>query len=185
MYIKEIIVVEGKDDTVAVKRAVNADTIETNGSAINASTLNQIKLAQKTRGVIIFTDPDYPGQRIRNIIDKEVPGCKHAFLERKKAIGHKGLGVEHASPEDIQDALQKVYEVTEQPEQTFTKKDLLQYGLIGSSKAKDRRKRLGELLNIGFTNAKQLEKRLNMFLISKEAFEETMERILQEENQNG
>src|SRR5690606_33741886 len=117
--------------------------------------------------------------------DKEVPGCKHAFLERKKAIGHKGLGVEHASPEDIQDALQKVYEVTEQPEQTFTKKDLLQYGLIGSSKAKDRRKRLGELLNIGFTNAKQLEKRLNMFLISKEAFEETMERILQEENQNG
>lgn len=34
MKIKEIIVVEGKDDTVAIKRAVDADTIETNGSAI-------------------------------------------------------------------------------------------------------------------------------------------------------
>ncbi len=36
MKIKEIIVVEGKDDTTAVRQAVNADTIETNGSAINA-----------------------------------------------------------------------------------------------------------------------------------------------------
>ena len=33
--IKEIIVVEGKSDTVAVKRATGADTIETNGSAID------------------------------------------------------------------------------------------------------------------------------------------------------
>ena len=33
--IKEIIVVEGKDDTTAIKRAVDADTIETNGSAVN------------------------------------------------------------------------------------------------------------------------------------------------------
>ena len=33
--IKEIIVVEGKSDTIAVKRATGADTIETNGSAID------------------------------------------------------------------------------------------------------------------------------------------------------
>jgi hypothetical protein len=33
--IKEVIVVEGKDDTVAIKRAVEADTIETGGSAID------------------------------------------------------------------------------------------------------------------------------------------------------
>lgn len=36
MKIKEIIVVEGKDDTAAVQRAVDADTIETNGSAPSA-----------------------------------------------------------------------------------------------------------------------------------------------------
>ena len=35
--IKEIIVVEGKDDTVAIKRAVEAETIETGGSAIGRS----------------------------------------------------------------------------------------------------------------------------------------------------
>ena len=70
MKVKEIIVVEGKDDTTAIKRALNADTIETNGSAINQETINKIRLAQKVRGVIIFTDPDYPGERIRNIISR-------------------------------------------------------------------------------------------------------------------
>ncbi len=46
MKIKEIIVVEGKDDTTAIRQAVNADTIETNGSAINDETIEKIKLAQ-------------------------------------------------------------------------------------------------------------------------------------------
>ncbi|MRG88165.1 ribonuclease M5 [Salinibacillus xinjiangensis] len=185
MYIKEIIVVEGKDDTTAVKRAVNADTIETNGSAVNQSTLNQIKHAQEKRGVIIFTDPDYPGQRIRSIIDESVPGCKHAFLPREQAIGTKGLGIEHATSKDIQAALKKVYEVTGEPDVHFTKSDLIDFGLVGSQKASDRRKKLGEKLNIGFTNAKQLEKRLNIFRVSKADFIASMEEILQEEQKDG
>lgn len=82
MNIKEIIVVEGKSDTVAVKRAAGADTIETNGSAIDELTLTRIRHAQETRGVIVFTDPDFPGRRIRAIIEERIPGVKHAFLER-------------------------------------------------------------------------------------------------------
>ena len=87
MKIKEIIVVEGKDDTTAVQQAVLADTIETNGSAINEQTIEKIKLAQETRGVIIFTDPDFPGQKIRHTISEQVPGCKHAFIPKEAAIG--------------------------------------------------------------------------------------------------
>ena len=68
MKIKEIIVVEGRDDTVAIRRAVDADTIETNGAAINDETIERIRLAQQQRGVIIFTDPDYPGEKIRKTI---------------------------------------------------------------------------------------------------------------------
>lgn len=84
--IKEVIVVEGRDDTAKVKQAVDADTIETNGSAIDNAILQQIKHAKEKRGVIIFTDPDYPGERIRRIIDERVPGCKHAFLDRKSVV---------------------------------------------------------------------------------------------------
>lgn len=46
MRIKEIIVVEGRDDTVAIQRAAEADTIETGGSAINEGVIKQIKLAK-------------------------------------------------------------------------------------------------------------------------------------------
>lgn len=89
MKIKEIIVVEGKDDTVAIKRAVDADTIETNGSAIGEHVIEQVKLAQQKRGVIILTDPDYPGERIRKIISEMVPGCKHAFLPKEEALAKR------------------------------------------------------------------------------------------------
>lgn len=47
MEIKEFIVVEGKDDTTAIKRAVHADTIETNGSAISEEVLRRIQHAQE------------------------------------------------------------------------------------------------------------------------------------------
>lgn len=56
MKINEFIVVEGRDDTERVKTAVECDTIETNGSAINQDTLNVIRHAQETRGVIVLTD---------------------------------------------------------------------------------------------------------------------------------
>ena len=81
--IKEIIVVEGKSDTIAIRRATGADTIETNGSAIDDETLKRIQHAQETRGVIVFTDPDYPGRRIRAIIEERIPGVKHAFSAKK------------------------------------------------------------------------------------------------------
>ena len=83
MKIKEIIVVEGKDDTRAIQRAVDADTIETNGSAVSMETIEKIQLAQKVRGVIVLTDPDFPGEKIRKIIAEHVPDCKHAFIDKK------------------------------------------------------------------------------------------------------
>lgn len=78
--IKELIVVEGKSDTVAVKRAVEADTIETGGSAVDRTVIAKIALAMERRGVIILTDPDHAGERIRKIVSAKVPGCKHAFI---------------------------------------------------------------------------------------------------------
>lgn len=83
MKIKEIIVVEGRDDTTTIKRAVDADTIETNGSAVSKETIEKVRLAQDTRGVIIFTDPDFPGEKIRKIVSDHVPGCKHAFIKKR------------------------------------------------------------------------------------------------------
>lgn len=189
MQIKEVIVVEGRDDTAKVKQAVNADTIETNGSAINKDTLTQIQHAKEKRGVIIFTDPDYPGERIRHIIDEAVPGCKHAFLTEKQAEPQKAkyhsLGIEHATIPTIKQALAQVYELTQAAASDITRDDLITYGLIGGKHAAARRRKMGEQLHIGHTNGKQLLKRLQMFQITKETFKDTMSTILEEEKIDG
>ncbi len=184
MKIKEIIVVEGKSDTIAIKRAIDADTIETNGSEISDITLERIKLAQERRGVIVFTDPDFPGERIRKIIREHVPGCKHAFLPKQEAIAvnNKGVGIEHASDDSIRNALLEARQdfVNEEFE-TISWQDLIDGGLIGGSHARERREKLGTYLKLGYSNGKQLHKRLKMFQISREEFREALQQVLKEE----
>jgi ribonuclease M5 len=183
MKIKEVIVVEGRDDTVAIKRSVNADTIETNGSALSEDIIEQIRHAQEKRGVIIFTDPDFPGKKIRQQIQDKVPGCKHAFITRDEAKPKrgKGIGVEHATREAIQKALVNAQQAFIEAVEEITYQDLVQFGLIGGERAKARREMIGTILKIGYTNGKQLHKRLQVFQINKEEFVNAMQAILQEE----
>ena len=63
--IKEVILVEGRDDTAAIKRAVNAQTIETHGYGIRKETWALLEKADREKGLIIFTDPDFAGNQIR------------------------------------------------------------------------------------------------------------------------
>ncbi|PPA68520.1 ribonuclease M5 [Jeotgalibacillus proteolyticus] len=181
--IKEVVIVEGRDDTTAIKRAVNADTIETNGSAVPKMVLEKIRHAHEKRGVIVLTDPDYPGQRIRQIVQEYVPGCMHAFINREDALRKhgRGIGVEHASPEVIREALKHAHTMAEEPQEIISKEELIEAGLIGGPKAKARRELLGARLNIGYSNGKQLYNRLVQFEISREEFIREMSRILQEE----
>ncbi len=175
--IKEIIVVEGKDDTTAIRRAVQADTIETGGSAINKEVLEKIKLAQKRRGVIIFTDPDYAGERIRKIISANVPGCKHAFLTQEEAVYKGDIGVENANPEMIRRALDNVKTEYEGAEAEIGWNDLIEAGLIHHPQAAKRRLEMGKILGIGYANGKQFHKRCAMFQISRGEFMAALQQI--------
>jgi ribonuclease M5 len=180
--IREMIVVEGKEDTTAVQRAVGADTIETGGSAIGEDVLRRIELAQARRGVIIFTDPDAPGERIRKIVTERVPGCKHAFLTKEEARGRRGIGVEHASDAAIQRALEGVRspdsDTGELGEIAWS--DLLNTGLIVHASSARRRERMGELLGIGYANGKQFYKRCLMFRITRLEFLSALEQLERE-----
>lgn len=186
MNIKEVIVVEGKSDTAKINSAVQADTIETNGSEISKEVLEQIKHAQEKRGVIVFTDPDYPGERIRRIITEAVPNCKHAFLTKDEARAkhpdNKSLGIEHATTDAIRKALQHVYEPGEAKKSDISRQDLLTYRLLAGPGANERRKRLGEILKIGTANGKQLLKRLQMFQIKHEELKKAMDIVFREES---
>lgn len=174
MKIQEIIVVEGRDDESAIKRAVDAEVIITNGFGIRAETFERIALARDRKGVIIFTDPDSAGEQIRRRISARITGCKHAYLSRDEAMKKDNIGIENAEPSSIIDALKKARCIMEADQSEFSAADLVEFGLSGSAQAARRRERLGQLLRVGYANAKQLLNRLNRFGISRTEFVEAV-----------
>ena len=178
MKIKEIIVVEGRDDTNRVKEALDCDTFETNGSALTKKKIDRLKYLATTRGIIVLTDPDYAGKRIRMLIEKNIPQAKHAYISQKKAVDNKGkIGIEAASKEDIINALKHHYTPLENANVDIDNNLLIELELVGSSNSKILRQELCERLNIEYANAKQLLNKLIMFGITKEKLITTIEKI--------
>lgn len=160
--IKEVIVVEGEHDATRLKQFFNVETIITNGSAINKKTLQLIKDVNDTKGIIVFCDPDFPGEKIRQTIIDYVGECKHAFIKKDKAIDHikKKVGIEHASYEDLLQSLQSCVSFKE--DDVLDWNDFIKCDLVGN---KQLRQKVCDYLNISICNSKTLYKRLNMLLI--------------------
>ncbi len=180
--IKEIIVVEGKADISAVKKAVDAEVIATNGLGINKKIIDIIKRASKNRGIIILTDPDYPGKKIRNILASEIENYKHAFIPRDKANKDGDIGVENASVDAIIEALKNAKAEITSDRQEFSNNDMVYYGLAGNDNAAKKRGIIGDELGIGYCSAKQFLKRLNSFGITKEELENAIDKTIEDIN---
>ena len=168
--LKEVLVVEGKMDTVAIRRALEADTIETGGFTLAPYTLRQIEAAYQKRGIIILTDPDGAGERIRRFLTERFPEAGQAFIPKIKATANNDVGVEQAQPEAILAALAKVRHHDYRPQVEFTHMDLFRYDLNGSPQAAARRDALGAELGIGYGNAKRFLERLNHYGVTREEF---------------
>ncbi len=168
--IKQIIVVEGRDDERAVRSAVNAQVIRTSGYGICKETWDRIDRAIRGPGIIIFTDPDNAGELIRNRIKKRYPLALHAYLTCNEAKRGEDIGIENASPQSIRQALGKARCEEKDKKDTFTVRDLAYFGLEGSSGSRERRARLGFSLGIGYGNAKTFLQRLNSYGITREEF---------------
>lgn len=174
-----IIVVEGiHDQTKIVEVYPNANVIITNGSEISQSTLDLIKELSKTNEIIVFTDPDSPGEKIRNTIAQYVPTIKHAFLRKKDAISKnkKKVGIEHASKECIIESLSCLYVDGGKPD-TIGLEDIYDLELMGMPNSSVRRDAVSNILNIGKPNAKTFLKRLNMLQIKKEELEKICQKL--------
>ena len=174
--IEELIVVEGRHDAMRLKEFFDCDTVETSGTGIREETLEMIRRAREKRGVIIFTDPDSPGNRIRNLINREVPGCLNAFVQKHEARTEKKVGVEHAAKEVLEEALANLVTYTDDPEEMITAEDMYELGLAGKENSGELRRRAGEALHIGFGSAKTMRKRLNCLKITKEELRKVIER---------
>ncbi len=170
MKIKETIVVEGRDDTAAVKRAVNAQTIETHGFGIKKETWQLIQKAYDEKGIIIFTDPDFAGEEIRRRLTKKFPKAGQAYLSQQDAEKSGDIGIENASVQAICEALERAHYTVEEGREEFTPEDLQQHGLTGRQDSAQKRDALGKILGIGYGNSKKFLSRLNQYGITREEF---------------
>ncbi|MCL1982048.1 MAG: ribonuclease M5 [Clostridiales bacterium] len=174
LRVKEILVVEGMSDTAAVKRAVDAQTIETHGYGIKQETWDLIETAYLKKGIIIFTDPDYSGEQIRKKLTERFPKAKQAHLAREDAEKGGDVGVENASAQEIAAAVERARASYEENSEVFTHKDIQSCGLAGSSGASARRAKIGKSLGIGYGNAAAFLSKLNKYGVTREEFDEAV-----------
>lgn len=181
MY-NEVLVVEGKNDKARILAIFpNLNVITTNGSEISDDTLEMIKELSKSHKIILFLDPDYPGERIREKINNYVLGCDNVFIERKFAVDNRKykVGIEHASFEDIKKALENRISYSTSSNK-WSIKNLYDLGLVGQNDSVNKREYLANVLHIGNPNGKTLLKRLNYIGLDYEE----VRSILNEKNWN-
>ena len=167
-----VIVVEGKNDRNKIESIFkDAFIIITNGSEINDNVIDTIKTLANTNEVILCLDPDGPGEKIRKKIMENVPTCKNVYADKSKAISknHKKVGIEHMTTSEIKKLFSYVYTPTYEGNITF--EELYDLGLMES---KVLREKLCMNLHIGYCNAKQLLKRLNMLNININVIKENL-----------
>lgn len=179
MEIKETIIVEGKNDAVRLKGMMDVNIITTDGTHLSKDKISLIKEAQQKCGVIIFTDPDYPGYMIRERINTSIPGCKNAFITSDKARYKGKVGIEHATKEEITNALANLvtYHVSESK---ISYENLRSLGLIGNKESNKLRLCVSKHLNLGYCNGKTLLKRLNMLDINYEKLALILQGVIDE-----
>ena len=167
--INALIVVEGTTDVSLLTSFLDAEIVTTNGSDVPRETIDYILEASKRKDVIVLTDPDYPGKRIRDVLDRHIPNLKHAYIPKEKAIKHHKVGVAESDKETILDALSHIT-ITKSPTPgNLTYSDLLELKLVGENSGVNK-ENVEAHFHLGYGNGKTLLKRLNAMNIDRKQF---------------
>jgi ribonuclease M5 len=162
--IKETIVVEGKYDKIRLAPLFDANIIELGGFRIynNKDRLALIRRIAEKNGIIILTDSDSAGFRLRHYLSSAVPkaNIKNVFIpnvsgkeKRKAKPGKENLiGVEGMTTEVLLEAFRKagIDPESGNSERTepFSKTFLYEIGLSGGEGSAALRKKLCEFYSL-------------------------------------
>lgn len=164
LHIKEVIVVEGKYDKEALKRITDAPVVCTRGFNLykNRSLINYLRNEARKNGLIILTDSDSAGFRIRNYLRQCIGSegkISNAYIptvegkeKRKTVPGKEGLlGVEGIAPEILEKILKKASKGNEEcreRKKITDKTEFFALGLSGGENSADMRKELAKELGL-------------------------------------
>ena len=173
-----IIVVEGKTDVDKVSKLIKAHFIITNGSEVSRETISYLRTLSKTRKIIILTDPDYPGLRIRNIISNNIPNAYHAYVDRSMSSNGKKLGVAECEENEIIRALSNLVQYKyDEKNELISSFDMYALGLTGKPNSKELREKVFKHFELGYGNSKTLAKHLSLSGVSMQEVKDFLKEV--------
>ena len=163
--LKQTVIVEGKYDKIRLSSLIDAPILQTDGFAVfkDREKLQLIRRVAEKNGILILTDSDSAGFRIRSFLSGCVPPEKvwHAYIpdilgkERRKAEHSKEgkLGVEGMKTEALVEALNKAGVLCEEENESekrrqITVNDLYEDGLSGGPNSRARKAALLKYLDL-------------------------------------
>ncbi len=178
--IKQAVIVEGKYDKIKLSSIVDAVIIETDGFKIFKDKEKQ-KLIRKladTCGILIITDSDRAGFKIRSFLCGTIPNenIYHAYIpdilgkeKRKTSPSKEGkLGLEGVAPAIIVDALTQAGILFEHAKQTsikISKNDFYEDGITGKKNSRQLKALLLKYLDLpARLSTSSLLKIINLFV---------------------
>ena len=197
LKIDQAIIVEGKYDKIKLSSIIDGIIITTNGYGIfkDKEKLELIRFYARNRGIIILTDSDSAGFKIRGYLKGSVPSDKitNVYIpdifgkeKRKEKPSCEGkLGVEGIDKNIIIEAFKKsgvIFGSSHIPEkrEPITRIDIYELGLAGSPDSSLLRKKLLHKLKLPekLSTTGMLE--IINTMISKSELEEVMEKLRKE-----
>lgn len=182
--VKQVIIVEGKYDKIKLDSIFDAVVVTTEGFRIykDKQKISMIKTLADMYGVIILTDSDVAGFKIRNFISSFLPKSTitHVYVpqivgkEKRKVVASKEnmLGVEGIEKSQILQSfkLAGVFLCNEEQEKfknkrMITEQDFYEDGLIGRIGSEEKRQIIKKKLNLPtYLSTKKLLNVLNKML---------------------
>ena len=165
-YIPGVIVVEGSHDVSKISLCYDSVFVITNGYDIPEPEIRFIKALSSNTQIIVLTDKDEAGKKIRsriNEIRKDIIN-----IEIEAPTSSKKKGVAECDIRDIEKALDK-YVSNKSSERRY---DLYSLGLIGQENSKELRNRISDKFNLGLVNKNNMIKRLNLLDIDEQKLKE-------------
>ena len=153
LFLKGILVVEGKEDASYLSNYIASEIVVVNGFEIPKSTISYLK--DKT--VILLLDPDEAGLRIRDKLKKLLPNSIDVEIDINKCKRGIKNGVAECEIDEVLSKLHNYVDNKTKTESNIKKSDLYELGIIGN---KELRKRVCETFNLGDCNGKTMYKRL-------------------------
>lgn len=163
LHLEQAVIVEGKYDKIKLSSVVDAVIITTNGFSVikDKEKLEIIRFFAKNKGIIILTDSDSAGFKIRNFLKGAISDGKitNVYIpdifgkeKRKAAPSKEGkIGVEGIDTQILLEAFRKAGVISTEADserEPVTKLDLFEVGLSGGNNSAEKRSELLKYLGM-------------------------------------